>query len=242
MSKNDKRSPRKRARTDSLAQEPANEITHLKSKLEPEAFRIVFQLWPEKIIELSKLHETLQTTPYQPAPPVEDVDTKYFTLHPQVHQVLQDVKQQVVCLVDDLSTLISWVRFNRPKLEAGANFGVNVQHDVLGNLASGRNSAVSGKINKRESRSKCSCNLSLCHYSCNYCSLLLSSLLSQHFKSTPKQYNLTVLNYISFLLQTTSAPASLKCINLLRITITLADVFFEKCKKILASKITGKHA
>jgi|TARA_B110000091_G_C13583082_1_gene377315 hypothetical protein len=136
------RSSRKRARTDSLAQEPSNEIVQLKETLGPQAQLIVFQQWPQKIIELTALIEELQTTAYQTSPPVLDT-TDQYAIHPQVKQVLDSVKKQVIALVEDLSVLITWVRFNRPKLEAGANFGVSVQHDVLSNLASGRNSAVS---------------------------------------------------------------------------------------------------
>jgi|TARA_B110000208_G_C11572237_1_gene359331 hypothetical protein len=132
MPKSPTRSPRKRARTDSLAQEPANEILDLKSKLDPHAHRIVFEQWPQKIIELSKIHSKLQNTNYVDLPaPVAESTNNVYALNDQVHNVLQDVKQEVYVLVEDLSLLISWVRFNRPKLEAGANFGVNVQHDVL---------------------------------------------------------------------------------------------------------------
>ena len=136
------RSSRKRARTDSLAQEPSNEIVQLKEALGPQAQLIVFQQWPQKIIELTALIEELQTSAYSTCPPVLDA-IDHYAIHPQVKQVLDSVKKQVIALVEDLSVLITWVRFNRPKLEAGANFGVSVQHDVLSNLASGRNSAVS---------------------------------------------------------------------------------------------------
>ena len=134
-------SMRKRARTDSLAAEPANEVVDLKSSLEPQAVHIVYSKWPEKIIELSSLIELIQTEQFISYPPILNNDEQY-AIHPQVKSVLDSVKEQVVTLVEDLSVLISWVRFNRPKLEAGANFGVSVQHDVLSNLGSGRNSAV----------------------------------------------------------------------------------------------------
>ena len=143
MDGGDSRTPRKRARTDSLAQEPADEIVNLKKHLDPQATLIVFERWPEKIIRLSDLHEKLQTTPFQTSPPTKDDATSTYAIHPQVSTVLTSVKSEVVDLVEDLSVLISWVRFNRPKLEAGANFGVSVQRDVLSNLTSGRNSAIS---------------------------------------------------------------------------------------------------
>ena len=133
---------RKRARTDSLAAEPADEVVDFKKMLDPQAFSTVFEKWPEKILALSALHHQLTTEPYVPSNPLLNASKQYM-IHPQVKQVLDNVKSEVVVIVEDLSLLISWVRFNRPKLESGANFGVNVQHDVLSNLTNGRNSAVS---------------------------------------------------------------------------------------------------
>ena len=95
---------RKRARTDSLAAEPADEVVDFKKMLDPQAFSTVFEKWPEKILALSALHHQLTTEPYVPSNPLLNASKQYM-IHPQVNQVLDNVKSEVVVIVEDLSLL-----------------------------------------------------------------------------------------------------------------------------------------
>eukprot|EP00949_MAST-11_sp_MAST-11-sp1_P002954 g2954.t1 len=135
----------KRARADSISSQPDSQIAMFREDMRAKAERFLHVVFPEKILLLHNMSKELQTcsTSVQKFTAISPsaADRKPQPMNDTMVDIYSKVKAEVREMISMIGIIITWVKLQRPRIEDGNNFGVEVQMEVLGSLETGFNSA-----------------------------------------------------------------------------------------------------
>eukprot|EP01138_Halocafeteria_seosinensis_P000401 gb/GECG01000414.1/.p1 GENE.gb/GECG01000414.1/~~gb/GECG01000414.1/.p1 ORF type:complete len:197 (+),score=27.42 gb/GECG01000414.1/:1-591(+) len=125
-------SPRKQSKTQKTEAEYYATVT-MKKESESKAKEILFQNFPKRIERLNELNQIIQQRS------VSDKSSGREALN----QTLQELKEEIQCMVEYLGALKLWIDLNRPEMNGAHNFTVSVMDEIGSMLSTGRQSGYS---------------------------------------------------------------------------------------------------